>query len=165
MMMPIAIPIYRLVLLAACRAGGAVLQRELRRGLRQRRPDRVADVGQPAGEVEDFGRRRFVVEVRVVGRTRPRQQARVERRGCHQRYAARPAFGQQRLTRPVGQRPAAGRHHGVHVGLGDEPEQGRDEEHRSIFDAIARRDPEMARTWATVHIAGVEEWLRSTLTG
>jgi GntR family transcriptional repressor for pyruvate dehydrogenase complex len=36
-------------------------------------------------------------------------------------------------------------------------------EHRSIFDAISRHDPEMARTWATVHIAGVEEWLRSTL--
>ena len=38
------------------------------------------------------------------------------------------------------------------------------DEHRSIFEAIARRDPEMARSWATVHIAGVEEWLRSTLT-
>jgi GntR family transcriptional repressor for pyruvate dehydrogenase complex len=38
------------------------------------------------------------------------------------------------------------------------------DEHRAIFDAISRRDPEMARTWATVHIAGVEEWLRSTLT-
>jgi DNA-binding FadR family transcriptional regulator len=37
------------------------------------------------------------------------------------------------------------------------------DEHRSIFNAISRRDPEMARTWATVHIAGVEEWLRSTL--
>jgi GntR family transcriptional regulator, transcriptional repressor for pyruvate dehydrogenase complex len=36
-------------------------------------------------------------------------------------------------------------------------------EHRSIFDAISRHDPEMARTWATVHIAGVEEWLRNTL--
>jgi GntR family transcriptional regulator, transcriptional repressor for pyruvate dehydrogenase complex len=38
------------------------------------------------------------------------------------------------------------------------------DEHRSIFNAIARHDPEMASTWATVHIAGVEEWLRSTLT-
>jgi DNA-binding FadR family transcriptional regulator len=38
------------------------------------------------------------------------------------------------------------------------------DEHRAIFDAISRRDPEMARTWATLHIAGVEEWLRSTLT-
>lgn len=36
-------------------------------------------------------------------------------------------------------------------------------EHRSIFEAIARRDPEMASTWATVHVAGVEEWLRDTL--
>ena len=38
------------------------------------------------------------------------------------------------------------------------------DEHRAIFDAISRGDPEMARTWATVHIAGVEDWLRSTLT-
>jgi DNA-binding FadR family transcriptional regulator len=37
------------------------------------------------------------------------------------------------------------------------------DEHRAIFDAIARRDPEMARTWATVHVAGVEEWLRNAL--
>jgi GntR family transcriptional regulator, transcriptional repressor for pyruvate dehydrogenase complex len=38
------------------------------------------------------------------------------------------------------------------------------DEHRSILEAVARRDPEMARSWAAVHIAGVEEWLRSTLT-
>ena len=38
------------------------------------------------------------------------------------------------------------------------------DEHRAIFDAIVRRDAEMARTWATVHVAGVEEWLRRTLT-
>ena len=37
------------------------------------------------------------------------------------------------------------------------------DEHRAIFDSIARHDPEMARTWATVHVAGVEEWLRSAL--
>jgi DNA-binding FadR family transcriptional regulator len=37
------------------------------------------------------------------------------------------------------------------------------DEHHAIFDAIARHDPEMARTWATVHVAGVEEWLRSAL--
>lgn len=37
------------------------------------------------------------------------------------------------------------------------------DEHQAIFDAIARHDPEMARTWATVHVAGVEEWLRSAL--
>jgi GntR family transcriptional repressor for pyruvate dehydrogenase complex len=38
-------------------------------------------------------------------------------------------------------------------------------EHRSIFDAIRAHDPELARTWATVHIAGVEEWIRTTLEG
>jgi GntR family transcriptional regulator, transcriptional repressor for pyruvate dehydrogenase complex len=37
------------------------------------------------------------------------------------------------------------------------------DEHHAIFAAIARHDPEMARTWATVHIAGVEEWLRNAL--
>jgi DNA-binding FadR family transcriptional regulator len=37
------------------------------------------------------------------------------------------------------------------------------DEHQAILDAIGRRDPEMARTWATVHVAGVEEWLRSAL--
>jgi len=36
-------------------------------------------------------------------------------------------------------------------------------EHRAIFDAIRRHDPDLARVWATVHIAGVEEWLHSTL--
>jgi DNA-binding FadR family transcriptional regulator len=36
-------------------------------------------------------------------------------------------------------------------------------EHRAIFDAIRARDPELARTWATVHIAGVEDWIRTTL--
>jgi GntR family transcriptional repressor for pyruvate dehydrogenase complex len=36
-------------------------------------------------------------------------------------------------------------------------------EHRSIFDAIRAHDPDLARTWATVHIAGVEEWIRTTL--
>ncbi|GAA3004479.1 FadR/GntR family transcriptional regulator [Streptosporangium longisporum] len=37
------------------------------------------------------------------------------------------------------------------------------EQHGAICDAIAARQPEVARAWATVHIAGVEEWLRSTL--
>ncbi len=37
------------------------------------------------------------------------------------------------------------------------------DEHRAIFEAISRRDPETARSWATVHIAGVEDWLRSAL--
>jgi GntR family transcriptional regulator, transcriptional repressor for pyruvate dehydrogenase complex len=34
-------------------------------------------------------------------------------------------------------------------------------EHRAILDALTARDPEAARAWATVHIAGVEQWLRS----
>jgi DNA-binding FadR family transcriptional regulator len=36
-------------------------------------------------------------------------------------------------------------------------------EHRAIFDAIRARDPDLARTWATVHVAGVEDWIRTTL--
>ena len=34
-------------------------------------------------------------------------------------------------------------------------------EHRAILDALTARDPETARAWATVHIAGVEQWLAS----
>jgi len=37
------------------------------------------------------------------------------------------------------------------------------EQHQAIVDAIAGREPELARSWATVHIAGVEEWLRQAL--
>ena len=37
------------------------------------------------------------------------------------------------------------------------------EQHRAICDAIAAREPDVARGWATVHIADVEQWLRSTL--
>ena len=37
------------------------------------------------------------------------------------------------------------------------------EQHQAILDAIAARQPELARSWATVHIAGVEEWLRRAL--
>jgi GntR family transcriptional regulator, transcriptional repressor for pyruvate dehydrogenase complex len=37
------------------------------------------------------------------------------------------------------------------------------EQHQHIFDAIAARRPEVAHAWATVHIAGVEEWLRRAL--
>ncbi|MBO4275882.1 FadR/GntR family transcriptional regulator [Microbispora triticiradicis] len=37
------------------------------------------------------------------------------------------------------------------------------EQHAAICDAIAARQPEVARAWATVHVAGVEEWLRSAL--
>jgi len=36
-------------------------------------------------------------------------------------------------------------------------------EHQEIQRAIASRDPEAARAWATVHIAGVESWLRASL--
>jgi DNA-binding FadR family transcriptional regulator len=34
-------------------------------------------------------------------------------------------------------------------------------EHRAIVDALASRDPEVARSWSTVHIASVEQWLSS----
>ncbi|MBO1331840.1 FadR/GntR family transcriptional regulator [Streptomyces sp. VRA16 Mangrove soil] len=36
-------------------------------------------------------------------------------------------------------------------------------EHRAILAALRDGDPEAARSWATVHIASVEQWLRSTL--
>lgn len=39
------------------------------------------------------------------------------------------------------------------------------EQHEAICDAIAARQPEVARSWATVHVAGVEQWLRSALLG
>jgi DNA-binding FadR family transcriptional regulator len=38
------------------------------------------------------------------------------------------------------------------------------DEHRAIQRALAGRDPEAARSWALVHIAGVEDWLRHALT-
>jgi GntR family transcriptional regulator, transcriptional repressor for pyruvate dehydrogenase complex len=37
------------------------------------------------------------------------------------------------------------------------------EQHQAIFEAIAARQPELARAWATVHVAGVEDWLRKAL--
>jgi GntR family transcriptional repressor for pyruvate dehydrogenase complex len=37
------------------------------------------------------------------------------------------------------------------------------EQHHSIYRAIAAREPEVARAWAAVHVAGVEEWLRQAL--
>jgi DNA-binding FadR family transcriptional regulator len=37
------------------------------------------------------------------------------------------------------------------------------EQHTAICDAIGSRQPDLARSWATVHIAGVEEWLRRAL--
>ncbi|QLH20770.1 FadR/GntR family transcriptional regulator [Streptomyces sp. Rer75] len=36
-------------------------------------------------------------------------------------------------------------------------------EHRAILEALRDRDAEAARSWATVHVASVEQWLRSTL--
>lgn len=35
------------------------------------------------------------------------------------------------------------------------------DEHRAIYGAIARRDPDLARSWATAHIAGIESRLRA----
>ena len=37
------------------------------------------------------------------------------------------------------------------------------EQHQLIFEAIESRQPEVARAWATVHVAGVEQWLRNML--
>ena len=37
------------------------------------------------------------------------------------------------------------------------------EQHQAIVDAIASGQPDLARSWATVHVAGVEEWLRKAL--
>ncbi|GLI01563.1 FadR family transcriptional regulator [Micromonospora sp. CPCC 205371] len=37
------------------------------------------------------------------------------------------------------------------------------EQHGAIIEAIAAREPELARSWATVHVAGVEDWLRRAL--
>jgi GntR family transcriptional repressor for pyruvate dehydrogenase complex len=37
------------------------------------------------------------------------------------------------------------------------------EQHQAIAEAIGAHEPELARSWATVHIAGVEEWLRQAL--
>ncbi|MDH2427703.1 FadR/GntR family transcriptional regulator [Sphaerisporangium sp. TRM90804] len=37
------------------------------------------------------------------------------------------------------------------------------EQHTAIYEAIATGRPDVARAWATVHVAGVEEWLRRAL--
>lgn len=37
------------------------------------------------------------------------------------------------------------------------------EQHLAILDAIAARRPEVAQSWALIHVAGVEEWLRRAL--
>jgi GntR family transcriptional regulator, transcriptional repressor for pyruvate dehydrogenase complex len=39
------------------------------------------------------------------------------------------------------------------------------EQHAAILEAIATRQPDLARSWATVHVAGVEDWLRVALRG
>lgn len=36
-------------------------------------------------------------------------------------------------------------------------------EHRAIYRAIMSRDPDLARSWATIHISGIESWLRLAL--
>ena len=36
-------------------------------------------------------------------------------------------------------------------------------EHRAIYLAIMNRDSDLARSWATVHISGIESWLRTAL--
>jgi DNA-binding FadR family transcriptional regulator len=36
-------------------------------------------------------------------------------------------------------------------------------EHRAIYKAIMSRDSDLARSWANVHIAGIESWLRTAL--
>jgi GntR family transcriptional regulator, transcriptional repressor for pyruvate dehydrogenase complex len=37
------------------------------------------------------------------------------------------------------------------------------DQHWAICDAIAAREPQVAAAWATVHVAGVEDWLRRAL--
>ncbi len=37
-------------------------------------------------------------------------------------------------------------------------------EHRAIHQAILGRDADLARSWATVHISGIESWLHARLT-
>ena len=37
-------------------------------------------------------------------------------------------------------------------------------EHTSIVEALANRDGEMARSWTSVHVGGVESWLRASIT-
>jgi DNA-binding FadR family transcriptional regulator len=53
-----------------------------------------------------------------------------------------------RIWRGISQEGAAARTH---------------EQHRAIFQAIKARQPELARSWAAVHVAGVEEWLRQAV--
>jgi DNA-binding FadR family transcriptional regulator len=55
---------------------------------------------------------------------------------------------QARICRGLTQEGAAARTH---------------EQHEAILAALQAREPEIARAWATVHVAGVEEWLRRAL--
>ena len=36
-------------------------------------------------------------------------------------------------------------------------------EHAAIYHAIMAGDADLARSWAIVHIAGIESWLRTAL--
>ncbi|MFC5666501.1 FadR/GntR family transcriptional regulator [Kitasatospora misakiensis] len=45
---------------------------------------------------------------------------------------------------------------------GQAVQQTRDQ-HRAILEGIAARRPDLAHAWTTVHVAGVEEWLRGML--
>jgi DNA-binding FadR family transcriptional regulator len=38
------------------------------------------------------------------------------------------------------------------------------EQHRAIHAAMLSREPEIARSWASVHVSGVEQWLERALT-
>ncbi|HEV7896256.1 MAG TPA: FadR/GntR family transcriptional regulator [Planosporangium sp.] len=53
-----------------------------------------------------------------------------------------------RIWRGISQEGAAARTH---------------EQHWAIYQAIRARQPELARAWAAVHVAGVEEWLRQAV--
>jgi GntR family transcriptional repressor for pyruvate dehydrogenase complex len=46
-------------------------------------------------------------------------------------------------------------------GITQEDAVGRtQEEHERIYAALSAHEPELARSWATVHVAGVEQWVR-----
>ncbi|MCA9833623.1 MAG: FadR family transcriptional regulator [Thermomicrobiales bacterium] len=38
------------------------------------------------------------------------------------------------------------------------------EEHRAIVSALESHDPEMARSWASIHVGGIEAWVRRAIT-
>ncbi len=39
------------------------------------------------------------------------------------------------------------------------------EEHRAIVSALESRDPEMTRSWASIHVGGIETWIRRAVAG